>query len=163
MQEVQVSLTVPASAIGAGLLRAAAVELERLGGANGAARSNGATAATDEAAVTDKPRRGRKSNAQKEAEAAAAAKAAKGDDDDFETDTEEESEDDLDFGDEPAKSEKKKLTLDGNIIPAFKEFVSRHGEDGRTKAGEILAKFKVKSVRDLPEEKYTDVMKLLKA
>lgn len=64
---------------------------------------------------------------------------------------------DDDEEEKPAKKAKK-LTLDGNIIPSFRAFAKKHS---REKAGAVLAKFKVKSVRDLKETDYPKVLKLL--
>ncbi len=50
-------------------------------------------------------------------------------------------------------------TLEGDIIPAFQKFADKHS---REKAGKVLAKYGVKSVRDLPKEKYPEILKLLK-
>ncbi len=59
---------------------------------------------------------------------------------------------------EPTKATKG-LTLEGNIIPAFQKFADKHS---REKAGKVLTKYGVKSVRDLPKEKYPEILKLLK-
>ena len=76
---------------------------------------------------------------------------------------EEGGDDDLGFGlGEGGDEEPAALTLEADVIPAFQEFAKRHGAEGRAKAAQILAKFKVKSVRELKEDQFADVLKLLK-
>lgn len=135
--QVQLSITNPTAAV-----------LAAVFGAD--APATGTTEETGEA----KPRRGRKSNAEKAAEAAAAAKDT---DDGLGEDGG--GDDDLGIDDEPA-AEAKKLDLEGDVIPAFKAFVKKSGS--REPAVKILDKFGVKSVRELKEADYPKVMKLLK-
>lgn len=63
---------------------------------------------------------------------------------------------------EPAKAKvgrpAAKLTLETHIIPAFQAFAKKHS---REKAGAVLTKYKVKSVRDLPEAEYGKILRLL--
>lgn len=71
-------------------------------------------------------------------------------------------EDEIETPKKPAKSvtAAKPLTLEKNIIPAFQAFAKKHS---REKAGKVLAKYKVKSVRDLPTTKFPEILKLLGA
>lgn len=64
----------------------------------------------------------------------------------------------VDLGDAPTPT-KKALDLDDDIIPAFQKYAAKHSRD---KAAAVLAKFGVKSVRNLGEDKYVEVLKLLK-
>lgn len=93
---------------------------------------------------------------------------------DLEISDEEEEESDEDAAEEedeepkkPSKTQTKakggsdkgsKITIEGDIIPAFKKLTSEHG----TKAGaEILSQFNVTSVRDLEEGDLKDVLDAL--
>lgn len=77
------------------------------------------------------------------------------------------------FGDEPVKPAAKAKAApapaqvkaaavvydyEKDIMPGFRAYRQRHNT---AKAMELLAKFKVKTVRDLPENSYPDVMKAL--
>jgi hypothetical protein len=127
---------------------------------------------TDDAETIPTPRkRGRPSKA--ELAARAAEEETEDADEPEETedaDVEEEPEADADdeTEDEPEEDEKPKarkgavagkLTLEKHVIPAFQAFVKKHD---REKAVKVLAKFKVKSVRDLPASKFEDVIKALR-
>lgn len=57
----------------------------------------------------------------------------------------------------PAKKASSEQALE-KVIAAFQTYVKKNS---REKAGKILAKYKVKSVRDLPKEKYSEIIKLL--
>jgi len=46
-----------------------------------------------------------------------------------------------------------------NVIDGFKAYVAKHD---REKAAKVLGKFKVKSVRELKQEQYADVLALIK-
>lgn len=71
------------------------------------------------------------------------------------------ADEELDLGDEEEEeSEEEKPTLEGHIIPAFQAFAKKHS---REKAGAILGKYKVKSVRDLPETEFSKILSLLGA
>jgi len=52
-----------------------------------------------------------------------------------------------------------KYTLEADIIPAFQAYAKKHN---REKAGKVLIKFGVKSVRDLPTAKYHEVLETLR-
>jgi len=77
---------------------------------------------------------------------------------DGETETTEEVEASADDETE-TEAEEEKTTLD-DVVKAFQKYAAKYS---REKAGKILAKFKVKSVRDIPAEKYDSVMKMLGA
>lgn len=68
---------------------------------------------------------------------------------------------DLGFGDDlpsdadAEEAEEKGPSLE-DVISGFKAFAQKKGRD---KAGKVLAKYKVKSVNDLPEESYAKVLK----
>lgn len=115
-----------------------------------------------EVSTGDKPKRHRRTKAEVEAERAAAAKKSEPEDDDEQESDETEEEDDglgeIEEVEEPKKATK--LTLEGDIIPAFRAFAGKHT---REKAGKVLAKFGVKSVKDIPAAKYADVLKVLRA
>jgi len=72
-----------------------------------------------------------------------------------------EAEENFDLGDgESAETEaapEKEPTLE-DVIEGFKAYAGKHG---REKAGAILKKFGVKSVRDLKSEKYGEVLALI--
>lgn len=76
--------------------------------------------------------------------------------------------DDYDLGETDEKTEddseedtsEAALTLDGDIIPAFQAYAKKHS---REKAAKVLAKYKVTSVRELPEKTWNDVLKTLNA
>lgn len=68
---------------------------------------------------------------------------------------EEPASDDIDLGDE-----EKTPTLENDIIPAFQAYAKKHSREA---AAKVLAKYKVKSVRDLPEAKFGEVIKTLGA
>ncbi len=133
-----------------------------------AARTNGGTTSTAAQVVPSEVKRKRGRPAK-----AAAAEVEEDDtedttDDDFEVDEDETDEtEDEETEDEPAPKKKAGasakaaavLTLDV-MIKAFQDYAERHSRD---KAAKILAKYKVKSVRLLPEDKYAEVLKVLKA
>lgn len=141
----------------------------------------------DEDASAEKPtkgKRGRKSNAEKAAEAAAAEKSAKKkkaepepeedfEDDDIEdldeaedVETDEDQDDDEEPEEEkPAKSKGKAkdkkgagLTLEGDIIPAFRKFTGAHGNSA---GAEVMKQFGVQSVRDLDQNDYPAVIEAI--
>lgn len=139
----------------------------------------------DEAAPADKPKskRGRKSNAEKAAEAAAAEKSPKKKKAEPEPEEDEEEFDDIDIEDEgedesdedegedeepeekPAKSKGKAkdkkgsgLTLEGDIIPAFRKFTGAHGNSA---GADVMKQFGVQSVRDLDEGDYPAVIEAI--
>lgn len=68
----------------------------------------------------------------------------------------------LDMGFDASEDEEagalKTLTLKDDIIPAFKAYAKKHSY---AEAGAVLKKFKVKSVAELPKEKYAQVMTTL--
>lgn len=88
-----------------------------------------------------------------------------GDDEDAAEDDEDAAEDDDDEQEaqpvkaapkEKAKGKKaQKLTLEGDIIPAFRALTSNHGNAA---GASILKKFGVQSVRDLADEQYAEVL-----
>lgn len=138
-----VSVTVPMNAEGAKVLSTLAAVIA--GGATVqtaqavAKTASAPAAATEESAAPKK--RGRKPKAQ----------AAQ--------------DDDLNFGEPEAEGDELGLdepayTLEGDIIPAFRNFITRHNGD-KAKAGKILEAHGVKSVRDLPAEKFGEVMAAL--
>lgn len=55
-----------------------------------------------------------------------------------------------------------KLTLTGDIIPAFRAFAEKHGDKGMKKAAAILQQFGAKKPQDIAEEDYPEVIKALK-
>jgi hypothetical protein len=129
-------------------------------------------------------KRGRKSNAEKAAEAAAAEKSSSKkkkaepepeedeeefDDIDIEGDEEDESEEDEGEDEEPeekpakskGKAKDKKgsgLTLEGDIIPAFRKFTGAHGNSA---GADVMKQFGVQSVRDLDEGDYPAVLEAI--
>jgi len=54
----------------------------------------------------------------------------------------------------------KKLTLEDDIRPAFRDYSKAHSRD---KARKLLETYGVSSILDLPESKYADILKKLKA
>ncbi len=86
-------------------------------------------------------------------------KATEPEDDEPEADEEDEDESE-DEEPEPVKARPraKKGTGLSDVIAAFKDFADANG---RPAAKKVLTKFKVDSVRDLPEDKYDAVLKLL--
>lgn len=152
-----VSVTVPVDASGAAILTAIAATLTATPD-----KRPGATAAA--VAPTTEPKRGRGRPPKVEAAAdldfgdEPAAEAEAETEEAEETETEEaEAEPEEEEKPEPPKAPK--LTLEKHIIPAFQAYAKKHT---REKAGEILTKYKVKSVRDLPADKYAEIMKKLK-
>lgn len=99
------------------------------------------------------------------------------DSDDSDTDEEDDGEEVEEDGDNEEEAEEKEkpikakkaavskgktpkaLTLEGDLIPAFKKYAVKFS---REKAGKILKKYKVDSVRDIPVSKFEAVMKELK-
>lgn len=70
---------------------------------------------------------------------------------------------DVDLGlgdDEPAAKAPKKISKEKDLIPAFQAYAVKHS---KSEAGQILVRFGVRSVHDLPESKYADVLKTLQA
>lgn len=67
---------------------------------------------------------------------------------------------DLGFGEEETEedAEEELPTLD-EVIDSFKAYAAKHS---REKAAKVLGKFKVKSVKDLDESVYSDVLEALK-
>lgn len=66
---------------------------------------------------------------------------------------------DAEADDEPkARGEFKKINLNDTILPAFKRYRDKHGDQ---KAIKILKQFNAKSVRDIDESDYSKVLKLL--
>lgn len=65
-----------------------------------------------------------------------------------------EPEEEVDLG----EVEEKKLSLENDVIPAFQKYAKKYD---RAKAGAVLAKFGVRSVRDLPADKYAAVLEVL--
>lgn len=59
---------------------------------------------------------------------------------------------------EPSRMKKKSLTLEGDIIPAFRTYAQTNGGD---EARNFLIGLKVKSIRDLPETRYPEVLQAL--
>lgn len=137
----------------------------------------------DEAAPADKPakKRGRKSNAEKAAMAETVEKPSKKKKAEPEPEEDEEFEDDIDEledgeeGDEdevdeepeekPAKGKGKTkdkkgagLTLEGDIIPAFRKFTGAHGNSA---GAEVMKQFGVQSVRDLDQNDYPAVIEAI--
>lgn len=106
--------------------------------------------------------------AEDESETAEAADESE-DEDEYAADESEEAdepEDDEDEADDEEPEEKPrkgavagKLTLEKHIIPAFQAYVKKHD---REKAVKVLAKFKVKNVKELPASKYAEVIKALR-
>lgn len=74
-----------------------------------------------------------------------------------------ESEESFDLGDttieEITEETEPTKTLD-DVITAFKAYATKHS---REKAGKVLSKFNVKSVRDLKTTQYVEVLKVLGA
>lgn len=66
--------------------------------------------------------------------------------------------DDLDLGDEPEVKAEPKYTIE-QIRKGFQAYAAKHSRD---KAAKILTKYGVKSIHDIPEAKYPEVLKLLK-
>lgn len=69
-----------------------------------------------------------------------------------------EPEESFDLGDDVTEEAEETLTLDDMIL-AFKAYAGKHT---REKAGKILTKYGVKSVRDLKPEQYSEVLAILK-
>lgn len=71
---------------------------------------------------------------------------------------------DLGFETEPVKAEAPKLTIEKDIIPAFKKFAGTFADIkvGRTKAAEVLAKYNCSSVQQIPPEKFSQLLKELR-
>ncbi len=61
---------------------------------------------------------------------------------------------DLGFEDEEPEDEEKEVTID-QIRAAFQAYARKHTRD---KAAAVLAKYKVKSVNDLPKDKYAEIL-----
>lgn len=156
------SISVPMSPAGVGLFRASLTYLESMVGNKSAAPAAVATAATaaapavladGPAAAPVKGKPGRKSNAEKAAAAGQGATAAPADD--------------LGLGDEgdelglddvaPAAPPAKKLTLNDDVIPAFRDALARVGGD-KARLAAVLTEYGVKSVQLLPETKFAEVV-----
>ncbi len=73
---------------------------------------------------------------------------------------EETTEEDLGFGDDetPEDEEEKEISID-DIRAAFQAYARKHTRD---KAAAVLAKYKVKSVNDLPKDKYAEILGKIK-
>jgi len=74
--------------------------------------------------------------------------------------TDEDTQEEFDLGDAEEVEEPKKMKAitEDDMIKAFKAYANEHS---REKAGKILAKFGVKSVRDLKAAEYGKVLKTL--
>ncbi len=130
-----------------------------------ACSSDTAPAIAAEEVTEEKPRKTRKPKVEKEPEPAEDEidEFGLGDDDDAGDESEEESdfEGEEEEEEKPAKKAKAAaIDLDKDIIPAFQKFAAKHS---REKAQKILGKYKAKNVRQLPVEKYGEILKLLKA
>lgn len=64
-------------------------------------------------------------------------------------------------GNEETQEEAETLTLDEHVVPAF-QALSKRGPKGKDNAIAILKKYKVKSVRDLPEDQFAEILELIK-
>lgn len=71
----------------------------------------------------------------------------------------EETNDELDFGDE--EEDEKALVIPYTLTDMMNAFKAYAAKTSRDKAGAILKKYKVKSVRELPEQHYNAVMDLI--
>ncbi len=144
MNVEQVQIQVPMNAHGAILLRALADKIPTLAsGAAPAAQPNGATAAP----AAEAPKRGRPPKAAEPAAAptqAAPAVDPLGDE----------------LGLEPA-APPVTLTLEGDVIPAFRKFIEKHKGD-KAKAAAVLQGYGLKSVQDLKPEQFAEVLAKLK-
>jgi len=118
-------------------------------------------------AVEEKQKRHRRTKAEMEAARAPAPKPAKKkaapvvEEDDEETEAADETADveyDADLDDEPVAA-KSKLTLEGDIIPAFQAYAKKYS---REKAGAVLSKLGVRAVREIPVEAYPAVLATLR-
>jgi hypothetical protein len=78
-----------------------------------------------------------------------------------ETEEEEEAEESEDETEEEEEAEEEEETAHeiDDVIAAFQGYAKKHS---REKAAKVLAKFKVKSVRDLKAKQYAEVMAILK-
>lgn len=70
----------------------------------------------------------------------------------------EEAEDEEEVEEEEIPKAKKKLTLEGNVIPAFRTASKKAGKE---KVQKLLKSYGVTSVRDLPEKKFGEVLQKL--
>lgn len=121
------------------------------------------TVTAESYAEEEKPKRHRRTKAEIEAERAGAktdtddyvAEAGVSDDVD---DLIKEKKNVIDAGEIRAKSVTE-FTLEKHVIPAFQTFVKSEGRDS---AIAVLTQFKVKSVRDIPSDKYGELMAALK-
>src|SRR5262249_939788 len=53
------------------------------------------------------------------------------------------------------------LTLEGDVIPAFRKFIEKHKGD-KSKAAAVLQSYGLKAVQDLKPEQFADVLTKLK-
>ncbi len=83
-----------------------------------------------------------------------------GDDEDTETETEEQDEEEQDEEEAPAPKAKPKTTglSKAAVITALQAYSAEHG---RNKAMKVLGKFGVKSVHDLSQKQYSDILTVL--
>lgn len=182
--QLNVTISVPFTKAGLATLDTFRESMTRqLGGATKALTSDSAQEETSKAAETPKRGRGRPPKVQPVVETLEEDEFGdvdetldidtdelEGDEDETENDDEDETEDD---DEKPApkmmrkgagavaapKDVKGALTLEGHIVPAFQKYAAKFSRD---KASKVLAKYKVKTVRDLPKDKYAEVLKLLK-
>ncbi len=187
--EISASITFPLNKIGSALLRAAADSVDASVEAtlNGGTIVVPATRVGAEAAPAKK--RGRPSKADQAAKAAAEPEAEETTEDEFdfgddEPEAEEESTEDTDDeaeAEEPAPKKKaaktapakRALSLEKDIIPACQGDRTRTlslerdiipaCQGDRTRAQKLLAKQGLKSVRDLPADKYESFLKAMLA
>lgn len=163
--ETSISVTVQPNANGAVLLRAIADSIE------GAPAEDGLVKLSIQTSEPTEPKRGR-GRPKKEAKVDLGDDEPEADDEVAEDETEADDDDeaaedeaeDEETKPEPVKTRKgvkaaKGPTLD-EVIKAFQEYAAKHSRD---KAGAILAKYKVKSVRNLPPEKFPEILKRLGA
>lgn len=113
---------------------------------------NGASASDT---AEDKPRRRRRrTKAEIEADAKAELSTDPFSDDSY--DGMGDPEDDLGLGDLVSDTTKE-LDMDKDILPKFKALLDGDPKNGRAKAVKILEAYGVKSVRDIPKDKYAEV------
>lgn len=148
------SISVPLSTAGLSLLKASAAQMASLLGSSMpttapvASTSDGA-APPVAAPVKGKP--GRKPNPEKAAAVTGATAATPADDLGLGDDGDE-------LGlDEPVATPAKKLSLNDDVIPAFRDALARVGGD-KSKLAAVLTEYGVKSVQLLPESKFAEVV-----
>lgn len=139
--QIQISVTNPSPAVLAALFGQGAAEV-------------GETTTDAPPAAEPGKKRGRRSNAEIAAAEAAAKAGATAADDGLGLGDDLGGDDGL--GDAPAKE----IDLESELIPAFKAYVAKCGS--RDKAVALLASYKCQSVRELPKDKYAEVLAKLK-